>query len=244
MATSRRVLVALLLAAGILVAGVAPPPAAGLTTEGCLAKKLKEWGKLRKCQAVEDAKALQGKPADRAKCQTKFDTKLAAINSKAAAADIACRYRDNGDQTVTDYDTGLQWEKKDNLGGIHDVDDAWQWSVGGPPYLPSGAAFSYFVGALNFQLSDGSGCFGNHCDWRLPTHDELTTIVDSSHGLCAGGSGGCIDPIFGPTALLYWSLTTESFDQLLVDYVSFGASGFIYPDKTGTMRVRAVRRQL
>ena len=58
--------------ATLLLGGFASAHAA-LTTPACLAKKLKEWGKLRKCQATENGKALQGKPADPAKCQTKFD---------------------------------------------------------------------------------------------------------------------------------------------------------------------------
>ena len=58
--------------AALLLGGFASAHAA-LTTPACLAKKLKEWGNLRKCQATENGKALQGKSADPAKCQTKFD---------------------------------------------------------------------------------------------------------------------------------------------------------------------------
>jgi hypothetical protein len=34
----------------------------------------------------------------------------------------AVRFVDNNNGTVTDYMTGLMWEKKDNAGGLHDVD--------------------------------------------------------------------------------------------------------------------------
>jgi hypothetical protein len=61
--------VVLLAAVVMVVAGVSVP-AAALTTPSCRAKKLKQRGKLRKCQAVENAKAPQGKPADPGKCQT------------------------------------------------------------------------------------------------------------------------------------------------------------------------------
>src|SRR4029453_15932469 len=77
--------------ATLLLGGFASAHAA-LTTEACLAKKLKEWGKLRNCQAKENAKALQGKDADQAKCQTKFEEKLAKVTAKATEAGIACRY--------------------------------------------------------------------------------------------------------------------------------------------------------
>src|SRR5262245_55647094 len=52
--------------AALLLGGVASAHAA-LTTESCLAKKLKEWGKLRNCQAKENGKALQkiGGPGER-----------------------------------------------------------------------------------------------------------------------------------------------------------------------------------
>jgi hypothetical protein len=35
-------------------------------------------------------------------------------------AGAALSYTDNGDGTVTDNNTGLMWEKKDDSGGIHD----------------------------------------------------------------------------------------------------------------------------
>jgi len=55
--TGHRGLTAAAIAAPLL-GGVASPHAA-LTAESCLAKKLKEWGKLRNCQAKENGKALQ-----------------------------------------------------------------------------------------------------------------------------------------------------------------------------------------
>jgi len=52
------------------------------------------------------------------------------------------------------------------------------------------------------------GGFSGHCDWRLPTIMELGTILDTTQGVCGGGSGACIDPIFGPTQMgEYWSAT-------------------------------------
>jgi hypothetical protein len=65
------------------------------------------------------------------------------------------------------------------------------------------------------QLNAAS--FAGHTDWRVPTFAgifesptlhtaELELIVDRTAGVCGGGSGGCIDPIFGPTVPdAYWS---------------------------------------
>ena len=137
---------------------------AALTTPACLAKKLTAWGNLRKCQATENGKALQGKAADPGKCQTKFNDKLATLNAQATGAAIACRYGMNtGTQagTVTDYDTGLQWEQKDALDFIpnpadpHDADNTYSWCLGttSQPATctnrsnpPDGTAFTAFLG--------------------------------------------------------------------------------------------------
>jgi hypothetical protein len=101
--------------ATLLLGGFASAHAA-LTTESCLAKKLKEWGKLRNCQAKENGKALQGKDADPAKCQTKFDEKLAKLTAQATDAAIPCRYGVSGDGTVTDYDTGSSGSRRPTTG--------------------------------------------------------------------------------------------------------------------------------
>jgi hypothetical protein len=56
-----------------------------------------------------------------------------------------------------------------------------------------------------------SGCFTGHCDWRLPTIEELNGIRDFGAAACGSGSSPCIDPTFGPTqADIYWSATTEA----------------------------------
>ena len=68
---------------------------------------------------------------------------LAAVNAQAA------RLQDNGDGTVTDFDTGLIWQKSDV--SIH-------WT----------AAQTYCTG---LSLAGKTG-------WRLPEVKELTSIVD------------------------------------------------------------------
>lgn len=263
MATSRCVMVALLLAAGVLVVGIAPPPAAGLTTEACLAKKLKEWGKLRKCQATENGKALQGKPADPAKCQTKFNDKLAAINAQATLAGIPCRYGVNPPATagtvgtVTDYDTGLEWEKKvdENTCPVtalnheceihgYTVTETWNDTPTLNRALPTGSAFTFFLGQLNG--AGGEGCFANHCDWRLPTKDELQTIL-LAPAPCA--TNPCIDQtVFGPMDAdesFYWSATTDATDPAYVWLVLFnGGSVGIGRKVGGATYARAVRSAL
>lgn len=212
---------------------------AELATPNCLAGKLKAWANLRKCQRTEEAKQVLGKVSDLAKCQTKFDDKLATLDEKAADAGIACRYRDNGDSTITDLATGLMWERKNDVTVTQTVD----WTV----------AMTDFLTGCNGTSSDGMtlgpGC-SVYRDWRIPSVLELMTLVDLSMPGC-GIAVACIDPIFEPTDPgLYWSATTANDDPDSAWAVLFGyyavvepGSPFTFP-KSEDLRVRAVRSAL
>ena len=66
---------------------------------------------------------------------------------------IPMQYKDNGDGTVTDLNTGLMWQKTDD-GQQRNWADAKQYC--------------------------GDLVLGGYDDWRLPRIDELETIVDYS----------------------------------------------------------------
>jgi len=244
-----------LTAVAVAVLLVATTADAALTTGACLAQKRVAWGDLRKCQATERAKALKGKSADLARCQTKFQAKLTKINDKATKAVIPCRYGDNGDGTVTDYATGLQWERK--VGGscstggrcVSDADCGVGTCVGSSPHYVNDR-YTWLdaltlVSILNGVSADGSiltAGFAGYADWRLPTVAELPTIVDLTAPGCRSGSP-CIDATaFGPTvASNYWSSTTFSnlpFNAWSVVFYDGSAS---LNTKNVTIRVRAVR---
>jgi hypothetical protein len=87
---------------GAVLIGGGHQAAAAMTTPICLAKKLHEWGKLRSCEAKEGEKKLEAKPADPARCRTRFDVQLARLSELAKVAGLPCRYQVNGDGTVTD----------------------------------------------------------------------------------------------------------------------------------------------
>jgi hypothetical protein len=236
----------------LLLGGFASAHAA-LTTPACLAKKLTAWGNLRKCQATANGKVLQGKSADLAACQTKFNATLTKLDTQATKAAIACRYGVNGDGTATDYDTGLQWEQKDNLDGTpnpadpHDADNTYPWSASGT--APNGAAFTGFLASLNdCPSSDGTtltGGFAGHCDWRLPSIVELAGILDLTAPGCDTVSA-CIDQtVFGPTvANSYWSATTLATFPNDAWFVGFGFGGVHFDSKINDSYVRGVRSGL
>jgi hypothetical protein len=107
----------------------------------------------------------------------------------------ATRFDASGD-TILDHETGLEWEKKDGADGAvslcpggatcdnpHDVDNRYQWSSTNTD--PDGGAFIEFLAELNAPDGPGAsdetgptetGCYAGHCDWRLPTVEELHVI--------------------------------------------------------------------
>ena len=109
------------------------------------------------------------------------------------------RFVDNGDGTVTDRLTALQWEKKTNDSTIHDSSNT--YSEGTTRGAADGTVFTTFLATLN---QNGS-CFAQKCDWRLPTVEELQTILLKPYPC----DTPCIDEnLFGPVGnAWYWSST-------------------------------------
>jgi hypothetical protein len=150
----------------------------------------------------------------------------------------ATRYVDNADGTVTDLETGLTWQKTDDAGGLTDKDNTYTWtSVFG--IEPNGTAFTVFLAGLNG--ADDATCFVNRCDWRIPTLEELETILLEPYPC---GTAPCIDQgVFGPQNATsnYWSSTPYADQPTYAWNIYFG-SGFVDKyDKGTSLYVRAVR---
>ena len=154
--------------------------------------------------------------------------------SKSGVAVLRCRvgtgrFIANGDETITDTQSGLMWETK--VAGnncLRCVNDAYTWDGA------KGAWLDRLHGRL--IASENEGGFAGYSDWRLPTLAELRTIVNTS-------VVPTIDPIFGPTFLsFYWSASTYASNPAFQAWSVNFSFGYVSVDsKSLNFRVRAVR---
>jgi Protein of unknown function (DUF1566) len=178
------------------------------SSEGdCALARHKALAKYEKCQHDTFGKEAAGDPYTQKraeKCVLNYVKVWTKLQSKFAGTGASCdqpRYADNGDGTITDRLTSLQWEQKTNGDTVivpadpHDADNEYTWSASGGP--PDGTVFTSFFATLN-----GGACFTGQCDWRVPTIVELYTIglvgID-----CARDT--CVDPALTPNGYLSWS---------------------------------------
>jgi hypothetical protein len=155
------------------------------------------------------------------------------------------RFADNGNGTITDTTTGLVWEKQSDDGTVHDQHNRYSWSLSGSA-APNGTAFTLLLNVLNATN------FGGHRDWRLPTLDELQTIV--ARGAIVPGqpvvppqfNSGCrpgcsVTQCSCTTPLNYWTSTTNAAYDQQAWYVLFNTGDTGVGFKTLEFPTRAVR---
>ena len=136
------------------------------------------------------------------------------------------RFKDNGDQTITDTKTGLMWMKEDS-------------------YLHSGHWVNWFESIQLVKQINEEG-FADQYDWQIPTTKQLITIYEvgkTNSRVLGRGMIIHIDPIFakeGSASL--WSIEENG------NYNAFGVvlntgKRFNSPKKSRFRKaVRAVRR--
>jgi hypothetical protein len=131
--------------------------------------------------------------------------------------------------TVYDVKSGLQWEKKvTGAGCLHCVDDVYTFCTatgngGAGSVAGCGANTVSWIGEVN------ATAFAGHTDWRVPTMNEIRSLLAPGAPICNGG-----DPIVGPNAATeYWSRDIPPQSQ---GCFSGGGSSSLAP-----FAVRAVR---
>ncbi|MCP4105054.1 MAG: DUF1566 domain-containing protein [Desulfobacteraceae bacterium] len=133
--------------------------------------------------------------------KTMFERHNFFSNNINKSGDFKNNFRDNGDGTVTDSVTGLMWEKS-----------------GSDNYMNYDNARAY-IDDLNRRK------FAGHNDWRLPTLEELASLLENKR------IDDCyIDPVFDCEVFWCWSADKTAsggawyvdFSSGYVDWLNFG----------------------
>jgi len=236
--TLRQVWVAFVIVAAVSApAGTASagPPTA---VQRAQAAELRAQGRADACLANAAARDALGQTADPSRCLERLET---AMDKVTAILGNRGRFIDNGDDTITDLQTGLMWEQQVVcVPFLHCVDLV-------VPWRSAMALIAFFNGTSNGEELIGDN-FAGHLDWRIPTLFELKSILELDAPGCGAGAP-CIDPVFGPTgAGAYWTSTPEPFGLGIwtVDFASGehrleASGGPDSPVPSPLLRFRAVR---
>jgi len=111
---------------------------------------------------------------------------------------------DNSDETITDTSTGLMWSKS------------------------AGASFGFPDAQQQCEYLSKSG----HSDWRLPTRNELQTIVDYNRTISTYPAFDTNYFELNIYGLYQWSSTTYAFDTHEVWCIDFHEGGIYHTKKT------------
>lgn len=135
---------------------------------------------------------------------------------------VVSRFIDNGDGTVSDPETGLMWVKNPHTDLPKAFKDGMPWK-------------DAIEACKNLD-------FASHKDWRLPTIQELFSIIDYTK---AAGEDPAIDTAVFPDTKRnwYWSITPTSWSSAFAWYVHFSSGDVSNHVKDYRGYVRPVRSQ-
>ena len=143
---------------------------------------------------------------------------------------------------VLDDDSNLYWEVKSAKEGLQYAQNTYTWFDGETGdedgeysrhcYWGEGCNTKHYVEEINSE----SLC--SFTDWRLPTFDELKTLIDYY-----GDVDALIDVVFFPNtqADTYWTSTTVENNEFVAYEVPFVYGGSVARDKYFDTYIRLVR---
>ena len=125
------------------------------------------------------------------------------------------KYVDNDDGTITDWNTGLMWEKKCDTCDPTNLHHGYQQFVWSRKEITDSTDTIWdFIDDVNVEA------FAGHQDWRNPNYRELLSIVDYEQMPSA------INPVFAPNMGRQWSSTHEglksNLPQTNIYWLDFG----------------------
>jgi hypothetical protein len=132
------------------------------------------------------------------------------------------RYQDNGDGTITDLETTLQWFREDSW----QIETRWfTWDE-----------------AFNFAVQMGQARFAGYNDWRLPSLEEGMSLMAPE--VCNKDKYDKdirLDPIFpAGCQATFWSYDGVGQDGYVIN-LGTGGYSLLYKSKSGRMAARLVR---
>lgn len=132
-----------------------------------------------------------------------------------------------GAACVKDINTGLIWELKTQDGSEHDVDRRYRW--GGEGAEKIGTIFYDDWNSLILSANNKTLCGQNH--WRVPSINELQTLMNKSSGLNnISATRISIDTHWFALTLAepYWSISTYKHYPEHAQTVDFGTGDSNY----------------
>ena len=178
--------------------------------------------------------------------QTSIDKYVTLDNNGQPLGDQSKSYPLQPWNCVQSKKTNLMWEIKTSEPGLRYSQNTYTW------YHPDNKVNGGNPGVANGGKCTGSGCdiyayvqavndsklcgFG---DWRIPTRDELLTLLDTT----ASYPRPTIDIDAFPNAAnsYYWTGTVNDFDRNMAWFVYFGSGYDYYEYKSFASHVRLVR---
>jgi len=150
-----------------------------------------------------------------------------ALKKKEAAAKAAAKaakkdpFKDNGDGTISDPNSGLMWKK----------DDAW---------LDTNKFYTW-MDHRPYVDQTNKDKFAGYEDWRLPSKAEAFTLFDKSK-VCIdkNGTGFTLDPIFTEGCAAH-TWITECSDDLIIRFDMKIGIEMPYPTNEVYASIRLVR---